>query len=95
MPLILGFYAKYILNPWGMHFNPATVLLMDFAILFKVYCDLDVFDSFDSYSYFYWQNLGKRKDLCPLIAFRDTYPVNLAQSSYDGPNRLSCSADNL
>ena len=32
MLLILGFHTKYILNPWGMHFNAAKVLVMTFAI---------------------------------------------------------------
>ena len=36
MPLILGFHTKYILNPSGMYFNPAEVMLMAFAILFKI-----------------------------------------------------------
>ena len=43
MPLILGFHTKYILNPSGMYFNPAEVMLMAFAILFKIpsaHCDM-------------------------------------------------------
>ena len=42
MPLKLGFHTKYILNPRIMHINPVKVLLMAFAILFKIrsaYCE--------------------------------------------------------
>ena len=37
MPFNLGFQTKHILNPLSMHFNPVKVLLMGFAILFKIH----------------------------------------------------------
>ena len=36
LPLILEFHTKYILSPWGMHFNAAKVLLMALLLTDKL-----------------------------------------------------------